>query len=519
MNKKIYLCIFQIVLIATCAFALKPDEILIITNDKNPASLRIAEHYCKSRNVPTENILQLSLDASLDDTISRVKYNDQIAAPILDKLSQSPFDKNIKCLLTTYGVPFRVGPRTVVPGTEPLLADLTGLADDHAQIIRGTLTQLATLGQSPDTESNITAATSHSILLAAARKEVNTTLTDINRLLDPDQQKQQLQLYVKYFQQLFGIGAVYNKSKEFPSLQYELTTSDQIEYNEKARDYTTSVKNLSTPQQRFEQKFYALAQQVIGFGGSLELLDRDIKILKGSETSASVDSELSMIKFGDYELYRYQPNELKERTFWFGVKTLMVSRLDGPSETIAMNLVDKAIAAERIPLQGNAYFDSGKPGDGEYKLFNGYIRDAAAYFQKNTTLNVLEETTPGLFQPTQCPATAIYCGWYSLENYIDAFDFVNGAIGYHVASFEAIDLRDPDSNQWCPSMLKDGITATLGPVDEPYLQTFPKPDEFFIQIVKGKPLVEAYYKTKPFNSWQMMLIGDPLYSPKIPGKP
>ena len=95
----------------------------------------------------------------------------------------------------------------------------------------------------------------------------------------------------------------------------------------------------------------------------------------------------------------------------------------------------------------------------------------------------------------------------------DAFDFVDGAVGYHIASFEAIDLRDSTSSQWCPAMLTDGITATIGPVAEPYLTAFPKPHEFFEELIEGKCLVEAYYITKPFNSWQMLLVGDPLYKP------
>ena len=134
-------------------------------------------------------------------------------------------------------------------------------------------------------------------------------------------------------------------------------------------------------------------------------------------------------------------------------------------------------------------------------------------FSSQTVLKVKEEQTVKLFQAGQCPNTAIYCGWYSLEKYIDAFDFADGAIGYHIASLEAADLRDPQSRQWCPAMLSDGITATFGAVDEPYLHSFPKPKDFFAELIKGRCLVEAYYHSKPFNSWQLILIGDPLYTP------
>ena len=100
-----------------------------------------------------------------------------------------------------------------------------------------------------------------------------------------------------------------------------------------------------------------------------------------------------------------------------------------------------------------------------------------------------------------------------MRKYVDAFDFVDGAVGFHIASFEAVNLRDPNSSNWCPAMLVDGITATLGAVAEPYLQAFPQPKEFFEELYNGKCLVEAYYRTNPFNSWQLVLIGDPLYRP------
>jgi uncharacterized protein (TIGR03790 family) len=194
----------------------------------------------------------------------------------------------------------------------------------------------------------------------------------------------------------------------------------------------------------------------------------------------------------------------------------MVSRLDGPGKDIAMGLIDKAIAAEKTGLKGNAYFDS-RFGDGkgasQYAEYDTSIQKAASIIEDRTDFKVVQEKTGKLFTPEQCPDTALYCGWYSLKKYIDAFDFVTGAVGYHIASFEAVSLRDPTSSQWCPAMLRDGITATIGSVAEPYLGAFPRPDEFFAELIRGRCLVEAYYRTKPYNSWHMLLIGDPLYVP------
>ena len=246
-------------------------------------------------------------------------------------------------------------------------------------------------------------------------------------------------------------------------------------------------------------------------------IQSEIGRITGEETGASVDSELSMVLFSNYELYRWQPNILKNNTLGLSVNTLMVCRLDGPGERIVKGLVDKALTAEKTSLTGNAYIDSRGIAD-DRKLYSpGYfdqsLRDLATFTRLRTELTVKEERTEKLFAAGACPRTAIYCGWYSLKTYIDAFDFVDGAVGYHISSWEAVDLRNPKSSQWCPAMLKDGITATLGAVAEPYLHSFPEPRAFFLELFNGRCLVEAYYHTKPFNSWQLVLIGDPLYRP------
>ncbi|MBN1457254.1 MAG: TIGR03790 family protein, partial [Sedimentisphaerales bacterium] len=246
--------------------------------------------------------------------------------------------------------------------------------------------------------------------------------------------------------------------------------------------------------------------------------DADISDISGYETNASVDSELSMVMFDDYPLYRWQENELENSLFPELAKTLMASRLDGPGEEIARGLIDKAVKAQREGLKGRAYIDKGysllktKP---LYKVYDDHLGRAAEVIA-GRGFEVITDDTKNVFGEGKCPRAALYCGWYSLRRYVDAFDFVDGAVGYHIASLEAVDLRDGQSTQWVPSMLADGITVTIGAVAEPYLSAFPKPDCFFAELFKGKTVVEAYYRCSPFNSWQMMLIGDPLYRPFVP---
>ena len=121
---------------------------------------------------------------------------------------------------------------------------------------------------------------------------------------------------------------------------------------------------------------------------------------------------------------------------------------------------------------------------------------------------------PALFPPGSSPQAALYVGWYSLREYVDAFTWQKGAVAFHVASSECTTLRQKGSNVWCKRLLEKGVAATLGPVAEPYLHSFPLPDEFFPLLLTGRlPLLEVYFRTIPHLSWRQILIGDPLYTP------
>jgi len=127
---------------------------------------------------------------------------------------------------------------------------------------------------------------------------------------------------------------------------------------------------------------------------------------------------------------------------------------------------------------------------------------------------VIKNDAPELFAAGQCPEAALYCGWYSLGKYVDAFTWQRGAIGYHIASAECRTLKYKASRGWCKMMLEKGVAATAGPVGEPYVQAFPVPEMFFDFLATGKmTLVECYFASTPFISWKMVLIGDPLYTP------
>ncbi len=200
-------------------------------------------------------------------------------------------------------------------------------------------------------------------------------------------------------------------------------------------------------------------------------------------------------------------------------KALMVSRLDGPTPAAVRRVIDDSLEAERRGLAGKAYFDARWPVKEKkdlsaYESYDRAIHNAARIVEKGGKMPVVLDEREALFQPGAAPDAALYCGWYSLGKYVDAFTWARGAVGYHIASSECTTLKKAGSTVWCRMMLEKGVAATLGPVAEPYLQAFPLPDVFFTCIIDGRfPLAECYTVSNPYWSWQMVLIGDPLYRP------
>jgi len=121
---------------------------------------------------------------------------------------------------------------------------------------------------------------------------------------------------------------------------------------------TTRIATASRQIEQLKEKNWTNSRAYKLGQSELAKLQPKIDRIEGKETNASVDSELSMVLFIGYDLYRWQPNFLKTGAKGPGLATLMVSRLDGPNYGIAKGLVDKAMAAEKKGLEGTAYIDS-----------------------------------------------------------------------------------------------------------------------------------------------------------------
>ncbi len=388
------------------AWALAPEEVLVIANYNAAKSRGLAKYYMEQRKIPPQNLVLIWMTDK--ETCTRIEYEAKAIPPIRRFLQANP---QIRAMVTLFGVPLK---------------------------IRG-----------PDSS--------------------------------PEEKQQMARL---------------NDQKEAIEEQLNTTASLEPVKRQKLQGALTRVKSKI----------------------------RRFKITL--DKNASFDSELSLVKQETYGLNSWQPNP-----FYLGFKdqslkipksnVMMTSRLDAASAEIVRRVIDDSIEAERDGISGTAYFDARWKNPGKKKL-SGYafydrsIHAAAQFHSK--ILPVVLNDTQDLFQPGDCPNAALYCGWYSLAKYIDAFQWTKGSVGYHIASSEAATLKGKNSQVWCKKMLDNGIAATIGPTGEPYVQAFPVPEIFFNFLTEGYlTLAESYMVSLPFLSWKMVLIGDPLYRMNING--
>ena len=525
-------CIFLLVLAIllnlwlTAQAALAPAEVAVLANSSFDGSVELAEYYCRARNILFAHIIALPMPDG--ELVARTLYEKSIALQVRQELEKIPHSENIRCLVTVRGVPLRIGPSRPTNQERSLLSKLRQKSKQALEDVDALLQQARRLA---GLQLSLPTAPTKKPPQSSAAQLAKRTLTEVDRVrqkINSLPESLYRQALTKEFEQieqdLFGLPAQINRlGRQRPFKLADPRTAKLAALNKRLRETLQKIRQLmrpgATPAQLEEAA--KLARQSRGALGLAQQLDASERLIKYpyEQSSSSFDSELSLLFAGQYPKRIFRANQLsldyRVRTDK-QVRTLMVSRIDGPTDRLARGLIDMAIRAQARGLSGRAYVDAGwnRAAKKGYKPTEQSLLDTAKILTEFSRLPVTLDTRNELFADGACPQAALYCGWYSLKKYVDAFDWVEGAVGYHIASFELTSLRDPKFTGWATSMLRDGITATLGAVDEPLLVSFPPPQRFFTLLLTGRfSLVECYYMTKRFNSWQLVLIGDPLYTP------
>jgi len=508
--------------------ALQPSEIFVVYNRNNPQSRELAQYYAAKRGVPANQ--SIGLDVPDREEITREGYVAKIRDPLRAWFGREDLRDRIKCIVLMYGVPLRVGRAGALPN-ERLLVQQTG--EDlvaAAKQLDGIAAELARLtgeafaGSQPATRPD-------------GKPDAGTIVSRYQALRDKAVEQQRT-IKDPAAAQAAGAGlkALLERSEGVLPLISMLQGGDAAgkqaiaQMKAQAEQRREQLRSMlrGCPRGAERAEAHKMLQRLYGLRGLVEHLQQDWNELDGAETQASVDSELSLLWWDDYPLYRWVFNPMCLRVqhdpIFRGAAVrdaanqpvVMVARLDAPKAEIVRRMIDDAMASEGRGPSGKVYIDArGLSGDKDgYGKYDADLRELAKLVQARTPLPVVIDNRAELFAEGACPDAGLYCGWYSLGKYISAFKWTRGSVAYHIASSEAVSLRSSPAQYWCKRMLEEGVAATLGPVAEPYLIAFPLPRDFFGLLLTGRyTLVECYYMTSNFNSWMMTLLGDPLYNP------
>jgi uncharacterized protein (TIGR03790 family) len=504
---------------------LQPNHVIILANAKSPESLAVAAHYAARRGVPANHIVRLELPVR--ENLTRQEYDDLVVSPLRRALEERNLASSIRAVVTTYGVPLRID--------APILAkeERTWLAEAQSWV-NSTRTRLERLEETfermtpsppnsdrtnPPAQAPLETARTAS-LVARVDRAWRTAVQHTQRL-PPAEAERGLPELVRLTQEFGGWGPLLQKGGGPGQPAFPPDTPQMAAWRtllEQTQPLWLALGRAPLWTQR--PLLYRWATRLFGARGVLELASMEVDRLTYADADASLDSELSLL-WWDRNLYTPAwrwPNPLHEHAVvnQDDPSVLMVSRLDAPTADLAKGLVDQALQAERSGLQGTMYFDArglkAKNVTDTYGMYDQSLRDAAAFARERSSVPVvLDDAEPTM---AAVPNVALYIGWYKLRAYADVFSFNPGAIGYHMASAEAITVHDRHERGWCKNALEHGITATLGSVGEPYLDAFPEPARFTALLLTGKySLAEVYFLTSRYVSWRMVLFGDPLYNP------
>jgi uncharacterized protein (TIGR03790 family) len=483
--------------------ALSAGELLLIVNKNEPGSLDLARFYAQARSVPLDQILEFDLPRSED--ISAPDYERLLAAPLREAMAARGLKDRIKCLVTLWGVPLRISGRANNPAEHEELGKLQllhqRLMSDMRAIISGFENQLRAkaIAVPPATDEPGIDGVVHRVEQLAA-----VFGQKLSGETDPGAQRALMELIGKTQTQLAA------------TVDANQPIADPIPL--------TPTEQLHAIQLRSDARL-ALRERARKSGGIVayaRVVQRQIEMLTIEDTSAALDSELSLLHAGDYPRWRWQLNSMNVHLRDLPTpRPIMVMRLDAPTQQLVRDLVANSVLTEREGLKGRIVIDARgipatKPqgGPDAFGQFDQRLRALADMLKSNPKIEVQMDDNPNLIPPGSATDVALYCGWYSPRQFVPGIKFNRGAVGFHVASFELVRLHAEQEGGWVFGLMHNGVIGTMGPVAEPYLHSFPYPEDFFPLLLTGKlTLAEVYWSTTPLTSWMQAFIGDPLYTP------
>jgi uncharacterized protein (TIGR03790 family) len=524
---------------------LRPEELVLLVNRNEPAGLELAHLYARLRHVPDDRILQLDLPTG--DEIPSKDYARVVVPAVRAFLHEKGLERQARCLVPFYGVPLKITGRTNTPAEAAELVNVRTLIDQLPDRIRPAVEAVEALAKRLDpTFVPKTAAKLDDLdqrWVAAGRDIV----TQLQTIPDPVHRKELTGEFFLAAAPLEGGGAKLQAAQAALELHPDRARTDGPALQADLAAYQRAVAEAGACEQSQEDalaraRLRKIVEDHFGLLKYAQMLRGQADYLDERHGGQAFDSELALVEWLVHQHNfpggsPYAGDSAAPRQRWFTnplnyawafvprapqPPTLMVTRLDAPTPDLVREMIATSVRVEQAGLHGKIVIDSlgakpnmdpdGKPGYGPY---DHMMRDLHDMLANKPGVDMVFDAKPEVLPAHSVSDVALYCGWYSVGEYVPACAFTPGAVAMHIASYAMTTLHGPlTGGEWAGDMLKDGAAATVGPVAEPFLFAFPRPDEFYPLLLTGKlTLAEVYWRTEAVASWQMCCVGDPLYNP------
>ncbi|MFC7339164.1 TIGR03790 family protein [Haloferula chungangensis] len=242
--------------------------------------------------------------------------------------------------------------------------------------------------------------------------------------------------------------------------------------------------------------------------------DPDDPISKRNE--AAVDSELLLLGGLDAPIQGVAPNFYFEGEKRFEDSKLsfmlLISRIDAATVATCKRMIRDAIQIEKTGLWGRAYIDYSN----RHQMGTSWLNSIQNECRAQGFATVADRFNQSFPRNYPLSDAALYYGWYDSSV---SGPFLNpqfrlrpGSVAIHIHSYSAAQLRDASRN-WSAPLLEKGAAATVGNVNEPFLQLTHRLDILNDRLMRGWTWAEASCAALPVSSWQSVALGDPLYRP------
>ncbi len=469
-----------------------PENTVVVVNADSWASVSIANHYIKLRNIPSSNVVSLHLSDLADfEQVSADQFRQRVLSPVLEAIEKRGLTPQIDCVAYSSDVPYAVHVGNDVQAA-------------HAQLPQ-VLSQVASVNGMTYLYRQVLAKDVGYLALDSNRYARRYGKAGPNLTISKDDAVE--------FRKAFEFLQAKNWTEAEPILAKLAAAhpeSDELQYN-----HACCLARLD----RLDDAMKALTRAVAaGWWNARHMrTDEDLAKLRDKQEFKDLLGKIKSLELvvqpaqGFRSSYGWKADgtfreNARDEGYLLSTMLALTSGR-GNSYAEALSSLTRSAAADGTAPKGTIYYMDNDDVRSTTRDW-GFPSAVAELKKLGVNAEIIEGVLP--FEKNDVMGTMVGSagfGWKSSGSTI-----LPGAICEHLTSMGGVMVHDGGQTP-LSEFLRFGAAASAGAVTEPFAiqQKFPTP---FIHVyyAQGATLAEAFYQSLA-GPYQLLIVGDPLCRP------